>query len=959
MLRIVMLVLFLQLTAFCVSFADAPLQPWNLNPWYWSDGGKPVLLLGGSDDDNPFQWPKDRLIAQLDRLADAGGNVIRNTMSDRKDGGWEVYPFAKRQDGKYDLDQWNAEYWDRFEFFLSETARRQIFVQIEVWDRFDYTDNRTDDPKRWENHPYNPINNDNYTEAETGLGRRYPEHPGANKQPFFFSTPEQRNISKLLHYQEAFVNRLLDYSLKHDHVLYCIDNETKADPEWGEFWTKLIQKRAAAAGKSVPITEMWDDWDLKAKRHRQTFDHPELYSFVDVSQNNHNKDDEHWNNFQYVRQLLGDAPRPINTTKTYGADGNKFGHNDQDAIERFWRHLLAGAASIRFHRPPSGLGLSDKAVACIRAARKLESIIPLWTIDPAQSLLSSRDKNEAYAAAEPGTAYAVYFPSGGEVILDVSDAIGSLKGQWIDIDSGEIGPTGEYQGGGTIKLSPPDKGNWAVAIVKADSADRPNIVLILADDLGYGDLQCYNVESQIPTPNLNRLASQGMRFVDAHSPCTVCTPTRYSLMTGQMAFRVPRGGTVFTGAGGPSLIAPGRLTLPEMLRRIGYSTACFGKWHVGMTFYDNQGRPIDKGGLDAVKRIDFTRPITGGPIDHGFEQFFGTACCPTTDWLYAYIDGNRIPVPSVNQLDRSTLPDHPYSKDNRPGMLAPDFDLEEVDMKFLQKSQAFLRKHINETPDKPFFLFHSTQAVHLPSFPGGRFKGKTESGPHGDFIFELDYVVGELMQELEQLGIADKTLVLFSSDNGPEVPTVYHMRHDHDHDGARPWRGVKRDNWEGGHRVPMLVRWPGKITPGTTSDQITSLTDVMATVADIVGVELPHSSAEDSFSMLPALLGEDDGRPIRPYVLQQGFGGAKYLAIRRGNWKYLAHKGSGGNRYESHPMLSEYLISDTAPDAPGQLYDLATDPGETTNLYHEHPNIVAELESLLKATIASGRSADR
>ena len=495
----------------------------------------------------------------------------------------------------------------------------------------------------------------------------------------------------------------------------------------------------------------------------------------------------------------------------------------------------------------------------------------------------------------------------------------------------------------------------SAATLAESAADRPNILLILADDLGYGDVGCYNPQSRIPTPNLDRLAAQGMRFTDAHSPCTVCTPTRYSVMTGQMAFRVPRGGTVFTGAGGPSLIAPDRLTLPEMLRSVGYTTACIGKWHVGMTFYDKDGQPIHKGGLDGVKQIDYSRPITGGPIDSGFDQFFGTTCCPTTDWLYAFIDGNRVPNPPTGLLDKGPLPKHPYANDNRRGMVASDFDVEEVDMVFLQKSKEFLASHVKNSPERPFFLFHSAQAVHLPSFPGRQFKGKTQSGPHGDFIFELDYVVGELTKELERLGIADNTLVVFTSDNGPEVPTVYHMREDHQHDGARPWRGVKRDNWEGGHRVPFIARWPGKVKAGSTSDQTTSLTDLMATVAEIVDVELPNDAAEDSFSMLRALLGEDE-KPIRPYILQQGFGGTRYLAIRRGNWKYLAHKGSGGNRYETHAMLKKYQLPDTAPDAPGQLYDLDVDPGETKNVYFEHPEIAKELQSLLEESLESGRS---
>ncbi len=487
------------------------------------------------------------------------------------------------------------------------------------------------------------------------------------------------------------------------------------------------------------------------------------------------------------------------------------------------------------------------------------------------------------------------------------------------------------------------------------AADRPNIVVILADDLGYGDVGCYNHDSKIPTPNLDRMAAQGMRFTDAHSPCTVCTPTRYSLLTGQMAFRVPRGGRVFTGAGGPSLISPDRLTLPKMLRDSGYTTACFGKWHVGLTFYDEQGQPIHKDGMEPISRIDFSRAIDGGPIDCGFDHFFGTACCPTTDWLYAYIDGNRIPVPPTELLDRGPLPKHPYANDNRRGMVAPDFDLEEVDLVFLNKSKAFLEAHHKQSPDQPFLLFHSMQAVHLPSFPADQFQGRTQSGPHGDFIFELDYIVGELLATLDRLEIADETIVIFSSDNGPEVPTVYHMRRDHEHDGARPWRGMKRDNWEGGHRVPMIVRWPGKVQADSTTDQIVSLTDVMATLAEIVGADLPNNAAEDSFSMLPIFLGQDTG-PIRPYILQQGFGGARYLAVRRGPWKYLAHTGSGGNRYEKHRLLDQYRLPETAPGAPAQLYNLETDPGETTNLYFERPQIAQQLKSLLEESIESGRS---
>ncbi|MEQ2009368.1 MAG: arylsulfatase, partial [Limisphaerales bacterium] len=474
------------------------------------------------------------------------------------------------------------------------------------------------------------------------------------------------------------------------------------------------------------------------------------------------------------------------------------------------------------------------------------------------------------------------------------------------------------------------------------------------DDLGYGDVRCYNDQSKVPTPNLDRLARQGMRFTDAHSPATVCTPTRYSLMTGQMAFRVPRGGSVFTGIGGPSLIAPGRLTLPAMLHAKGYATAAVGKWHVGLTFFDKAGKAIPGGSVEALERVDYSRRIEGGPLDHGFDKFFGTACCPTTDWLYAFIENDRVPVPPAGKLDKSALPKHPYANDCRPGLIATNFPMEEVDLVFLKRSQQFLEEHVRKSPGKPFFLYHAAQAVHLPSFPAKQFQGKTKAGPHGDFIFELDWIVGELLATLEKLGIADNTLVIFTSDNGPETTSAIHMRADHQHDGARPWRGVKRDQWEGGHRVPFLVRWPGQVKPGTTCAQLTSLTDVMATIAAIVGGELPKDAAEDSFNMLPAFLGKDSG-PVRPYLLQQAFS-ARLLSIRRGPWKYLDHAGSGGNSYENNPGLKPFALPETAPGAPGQLYDLATDPGETTNLYFKRPEIVTELKALLEASRISGRT---
>ena len=484
------------------------------------------------------------------------------------------------------------------------------------------------------------------------------------------------------------------------------------------------------------------------------------------------------------------------------------------------------------------------------------------------------------------------------------------------------------------------------------TADHPNILLILADDLGYGDVACYNPEAKVATPHLDQLAKEGMRFTDAHSPSTVCTPTRYSLLTGHMAFRLNFRG-VFTGAGGPCLITKDRLTLPQMLRQAGYQTAMFGKWHIGLTFRDKDGKAIHRGGLDPVREIDDSRPFEGGPLDRGFDQFFGTACCPTTDWLYAYLEGNRVPVPPVKQLEKTSLPNHPWSFDCRPGMVAPDFDLEQVDQVFLRKSLAYLDRYAAQKTGKPFFLFHSLQAVHLPSFPAPEFQGKTKAGPHGDFIFQCDHVIGSLVQKLKTLGLADNTLVIVTSDNGPEVGTVVKMRQQFQHDGARPWRGMKRDNWEGGHRVPMIARWPGRVPSGSICRETLCLTDIMATCATLVGADLPHEAAEDSFDFSPALLGKTT-QAIRPYTLHQT--NRLALAIRKGKWKYLDHQGSGGNSYRK-AILKPFVIPETAPEAPGQLYDLEKDPGETTNLYQKHPEVVRELKALLDETRKRGRSA--
>jgi hypothetical protein len=439
---------------------SAAIQPWPANPWYWQYQGHPVFLAGGSDDDNLFQWPKEKLIAQLDLLQACGGNYLRNTMSDRHDKGFELYPFRRLPNGKYDLGQWNDAYWQRFATFLDETEKRGIIVQIEVWDRFDYS------RQHWIPHPYNPKNNVNYTAKESGLAANYPNHPGMNRQPFFFTVPTLRNNQVVLKYQIRFVDKLLSYSLRHHNVLYCMDNETSAAPEWGAWWARHIKERARAAGRRVCVTEMWDDWNLRGEQHRHTFDHPELYDFVDVSQNNQKKGQVHWDNFQWVRRYLAAHPRPMNTVKTYGADTGRFG-NTQDGLERLWRHVLGGAAAVRFHRPPSGLGLSPLAQASLRSLRLLERSVKLWDLQAGNRRLGDRAQNEAYLASRPGRAFVVLFPRGGAVTLDLRDQPGAWQLRWLDVRRARIAPPGPITGNQRLPLkTPTPRGFWLAILTR-------------------------------------------------------------------------------------------------------------------------------------------------------------------------------------------------------------------------------------------------------------------------------------------------------------------------------------------------------------------------------------------------------------------------------------------------------------------------------------------------------------
>jgi len=432
--------------------AGGRIQPWPKNPYYWQFKGEPVLLLGGSVEDNLFQIPN--VAEHLDLLKAAGGNYVRCTMSCRDEG--DVWPFAKS--GKaYDLDTWNTEFWRRFDRFLAETAKRETIVQIEVWATFDYYRDI------WARNPFNPKNNSTYTAAESGLPPEVKTHPTRTENDFFRSVPGAKNLKAVLKYQERFVEKMLSYSLKHGHVLYCMDNETSVTPKWGAHWAAFIRKRAVAAGRVVEVTEMWDKWDLAHPQHNATFDHPETYSFVDISQNNHNKGQTHYDNMQKQRRRIAGHVRPMNNIKIYGEDGGRFGRA-RDGIERLWRNVFGGCASARFHRPTSGIGLSTRARRMIRSAREVTDAIDVFACEPHNDLLSNRADNEAYCLAETGKQYAVYFPGGGEVTLSLKGAAGSLALRWYDIDAGAWRNARNVKGGGALQLKTPGDGQWAAVI---------------------------------------------------------------------------------------------------------------------------------------------------------------------------------------------------------------------------------------------------------------------------------------------------------------------------------------------------------------------------------------------------------------------------------------------------------------------------------------------------------------
>jgi arylsulfatase A-like enzyme len=439
----------------------------------------------------------------------------------------------------------------------------------------------------------------------------------------------------------------------------------------------------------------------------------------------------------------------------------------------------------------------------------------------------------------------------------------------------------------------------------------PNILYILADDLGYGDVSCLNPDrGKIPTPQLDKLAGEGMTFTDSHSGSSVCTPTRYGVLTGRYAWRTRLQKGVLSGYDTP-LISKETLTVPAFLKKHGYHTACIGKWHLGFTLED---------GAKPAKGKEMGAPLgsttANGPVTRGFDEYFGFHHARMMKSVFENEKVTRI----VEPVDMLPL--------------------------LVKRTSAHIRERAKS--GEPFFVYMALNSPHSPVTPSKAWQGKSKLGPYGDFVMETDWAVGEVLAALEESGVAENTLVIFTSDNGCSGPAANTKQLEQKgHFASAGFRGYKSDIWDGGHRVPFFVRWPGKVKAGTTSTQLICHTDLMATCGEILGAKLPEDAAVDSVSMLPALVGKDD-KPLREAVVHHSISGR--FSIRQHKWKLELCPGSGGWSAPNDKAAAAKGLPDI------QLYDLAADPGEINNLQAEKPEIVERLRAILDRYVAEGRS---
>ncbi|MEQ3551946.1 arylsulfatase [Pseudonocardia nematodicida] len=472
--------------------------------------------------------------------------------------------------------------------------------------------------------------------------------------------------------------------------------------------------------------------------------------------------------------------------------------------------------------------------------------------------------------------------------------------------------------------------------------DRPNVVIVFADDMGWGDLGC-NGATAIPTPHMDRLAAEGVRLTDAHASSAMCTPSRYSLLTGRYSWRGPLKHRVLMGHS-PSIVEPSRSTTASMLRDGGYATAAIGKWHLGLNWRWDDGTVLDgfapdaplflDADTDSGERIDYAAGFTGGPVDLGFDSFFGIAgSLDMAPYTFLRQDGvDDLPVkPKVE-----------YATAQRPGLQSEDWQDDQVDVRFAEEAVSWIRE--DRPKDRPFFLYFATAAPHRPCVPPDFVAGRSQAGLRGDSVCLVDWCVGEIMSALEAEGIADNTLIIVSSDNG--APLIFPEDGDVvGHLPNGPYRGQKGDIWDGGHREPFVARWPRRLPAGRTVTDLLCLTDVYPTLASAAGLPVPVGAAEDGVDALGLLTGEvpaDEGRTVVHHSREGRF------AIRRGRWKAVYCTDSGGGLSAPVEEFSPGILSRRAEpfdrDHPeGQLYDVENDPSEQDNLWDSEPALVREL----------------
>ncbi len=469
----------------------------------------------------------------------------------------------------------------------------------------------------------------------------------------------------------------------------------------------------------------------------------------------------------------------------------------------------------------------------------------------------------------------------------------------------------------------------------------PNIVYILADDLGYGDVNCFNPEGKIATPNLNNMATNGIMFTDAHTSSAVCSPTRYGILTGRYNWRSSLKSSVLSGYS-KSLIKQERTSIAEMLKARGYTTAYIGKWHLGWDWaIEKEDENLHKDNLNSKPKVDFSKPVKNGPSTHGFDYSFGF--CGSLDMPpYVYVENDMptmVPKKTTVSVDEKGI--------WREGLTSDDFVHVNILKNLTDKAVSYINQNANG--QSPFFLYFPLPAPHTPILPTTEFLGKSNTNMYGDFVMQVDDVVRQIRETLKNKGISENTLLVFTSDNGCSPKANFEELARVNHDPSYIFRGTKADIYEGGHRVPFIVEWPNKGLKNSTSDITICTTDFFATCAELTGYQIKENEAEDSFSMLSLIKGENE-KDIREYTVHHSINGS--FAIRKGDWKLCVCPGSGG---WSYPRPQD-IIKEDLDLPPMQLYNLKEDIGETNNLVTEYPEKAAELKAALKKIILDGRS---